>query len=124
MQQKGFTLWEVLIALSLFSLGLMMISHIQLNNIHFIEATYLQNKAINEIQEIAWCVMHHESFDKLSHLPKESRVMNEKKIELTWQSPVPQWHCQGSPHEHESCLEYQYSSLAVILAKRGSRVFI
>lgn len=104
MQQKGFTLWEVLIALSLFSVGLMMISNIQLKNINFIEATYLQNKAMNEVQEIAWCVMHHESFDNMSHLPNESIVMNEKNIELKWQSPVLQWHCQGQAHEHESCL--------------------
>ncbi len=105
MQQKGFTLWEVLIALSLLSLGLMMISNIQLKNINFIEATYLQNKAINEIQEMAWRVMHHESFVNMPHLPKEILVMNEKNIELKWQSPVSQWHCHSQTQEHESCLE-------------------
>jgi len=106
---SGFTLLEVLLALGLLSIALLSISIYQLKSMQYAKAAYLQNMAVNQLQEAAWLAEQNDLPLKNKLLPKMNYDLNQGSISLTWRNAVNVWRCGSVSNSTLSCLSLPLS---------------
>lgn len=101
---SGFTLLEVLLALSLLSMALLSMSIYQLKSMQYVKAAYLQNMAVNQLQEAVWLVEQKDLPLKNTLLPGMNYELNQSDIGLSWRNAVNVWRCDSASSSTLSCL--------------------
>lgn len=107
MNSNGFSLLEVLIALFLLSISMMLFNNLILNNLQFIKAAYFKDLAVNKLAELAWEKQRQVDLTSVddSLLPYSNLEVYHDTLQLSWQSPITDWHCTSVVMKSRGCIQ-------------------